>query len=124
MWEPGHWNASGLHVLDSGNIRKGEKASRLLVLLLEKKNQRICSSGERQQRHLLHFWSSSEPSPQSSEPSHTQREEMQRWLAHSNWLDVQNLSAKRIQFRQTASQVFHAEGEAGRETEGVFPGRD
>lgn len=89
MWEPGHWNASGLHVLDSGNIRKGEKASRLLVLLWK-------NSGERQQRHLLHFWSSSEPSPQSSEPSHTQREEMQRWLPHSNWLDEQNLSAKRI----------------------------
>lgn len=44
--------------------------------------------------HLLHFWSSSEPSPQSSEPSHTQWEEMQRWFAHSNWVDVQNLSAE------------------------------
>lgn len=44
--------------------------------------------------HLLHFWSSSEPSPQSSEPSHTQWEEMQRWFPHSNWVDVQNLSAK------------------------------
>ena len=44
--------------------------------------------------HLLHFWSSSEPSPQSSEPSHTQWLEIQRWFPHSNWVDVQNLSAK------------------------------
>lgn len=44
--------------------------------------------------HLLHFWSSSEPSPQSSEPSHTQWLEMQRWFPHSNWVDVQNLSGR------------------------------
>lgn len=43
--------------------------------------------------HVLQFWSSSEPSPQSSAPSHTQWVEMQWWLLHSNWLDVQNLSA-------------------------------
>lgn len=43
---------------------------------------------------LPHFWSSSELSPQSSEPSHTQWLYMQWWFPHSNWLDVQNLSGE------------------------------
>lgn len=43
--------------------------------------------------HSLHLLSSSLLSPQSSAPSHTQRWGMQRWLAHSNWVSEQNLSA-------------------------------
>lgn len=39
------------------------------------------SRGWRDSRQRL---SSSEPSPQSSAPSHTQSLEMQRWLLHSN----------------------------------------
>lgn len=54
----------------------------------------ICKRSSKQNVKLPHFWSSSEPSPQSSEPSHTQWLNMQRWFPHSNWLDVQNLSAK------------------------------
>lgn len=72
---------------------------------------RNSNGGERQRRHLLHFWSSSEPSPQSSEPSHTQWEEMQRWLAHSNWVDVQNLSAKDA--KENLFQVFSPDCKSG-----------
>lgn len=46
----------------------------------------------------LHLSSSSEPSPQSSELSQTQWLEIQRWLAHSNWVDVQNLSTGKTQW--------------------------
>lgn len=80
--------AAGFGLCD---IRMEKAALRLLLLL---KNGGTLTAASASGRHLLHFWSSSEPSPQSSEPSHTQWEEMQRWLAHSNWVDVQNLSAK------------------------------
>lgn len=44
-------------------------------------------------RSLPQWAASSEPSPQSSLPSHSHCLEMHRWFWHSNWASEQNLSA-------------------------------
>lgn len=54
------------------------------------RNPKVCSPSPPQD--LLQRWSSSDPSPQSSAPSHTHNLEMQRWLLHSNFTGKQNLS--------------------------------
>lgn len=87
MWDPGHWNASGLQVL----VSVTETVHQYL-----RPQSRVCFSSERfffSLLHSLHLLSSSLLSPQSLAPSHTQRWGMQRWLAHSNWVAEQYLSA-------------------------------